>query len=268
MATTISSLNYNYYHNEIKNETFHNQQPKKIMSYENIPTLEGDSLDHGKIHHHSKNGTNGTITFPLKSKILRNVIFKGYNLNENNNTITKGSLLFCLAENKNNKNIGTKKEEDICTVVDLETLNILLAIYYGKQKENNEEKDEEEFPYWKRWHFVGYLRNELHQTVKAKGYRLLNIDVSGVTQGKNYWNRDHEIQQRNELFVVLKKQWIRGAGKHVYQWIPMTGHSVFDDNIPQKEKNNNVICVGSILKNKDDANNNNNDHEKFISIYL
>ena len=142
MLTSIPSLSYNYYHNEIKNYTFNNQEPKKISSRENIPSLEGDPLNHEILHHQSKNGT---ITFPLKAKIMRNPIIKGYvNNNTMEKTFTKGSLLFCL------------EEEDVCTIV---------------EEDDNHEK-EKNVPYWKRWNFVGYVRNELEQTQKAKGYHL------------------------------------------------------------------------------------------------
>jgi len=267
MSTTgISPLSYNYYHNETKNMTFNNEQPKKTFSYENISSMEGDPLNHGTIHHHSKNVTNGTITFPLKAKILKNN--KKYDINSNN--LTKGSLLFCFSEENemNHNNIGTKKEDDVCTIVDLETLNHLLALHYGK-KENEEKDNKKGNPYWKQWNFVGYLRNELHQTVKAKGYRLLNVDVSGVTQTKNYWNHGNNnnynetIQRGNELFLVLKKQWIHKVGKNVYQWIPQI--TSYSSNNQEKQS---VIYVGSVLENKHINYHNHKDNEEFISIFF
>lgn len=143
---TIPSLSYNYYHNEIKDGTFHNEQPKGIASYGNISSLEGDPLDHGTIHHHSKNTTNGTITFPLKAKITRNI--KRYD--PNGNGLTKGSILFCLAEDQNNSGIRAKKEDDVCTFMGLGGLGFLLAFHYGKKGDDIEDisaRKDEEFPY-------------------------------------------------------------------------------------------------------------------------
>lgn len=264
MSTSIPSLSYNYYHNETKNDTFKNEQPKRIASYGNISTLEGDPLDSGKIHHHSKNATNGTITFPLKAKIMRNKKENDFN----GNILTKGLLLFCFAEDQNDNNdIQTKKEDDVCTIVDLETLNILLAQHYGKKENEMEDtlykEEKKPISYWKRWNFVGYVRNELHPTAKAKGYRLLNVDVSGVTRTKNYWNHlgnNHEIQRGTELFLVLQKRWIHKVGKHVFQWIPIIGYPA---NHQEKEY---LICIGSVLENNKYVNY--NDDEKLIDIYF
>jgi len=247
MLTSIPSLSYNYYHNKINNNTYDNEQQKRISSYQDIPSLEG------QLHYQSNNGTNGTITFPLKAKILRNM----KNLEVPENMLSKGSLLFCLVDDQNNH---LNREEDVCTIVDLETLNVLLVLHYGKKE--NEKNDEKEriVPYWKQWNFVGYLRNELHQTTKTKGYRLLNVDVSGVTQTKNYWNHNNNdekvIKQGSELLLVLKKQWVRNVGKFVYQWITHVGFPQLNQEVEF------YLRVGSILENKNDTN------KEFLNIFV
>lgn len=111
---------------------------------------------------------------------------------------------------------------------------------------------------------MGYVRNELTQTAKSKRYRLLNVDRSGVSQTKNYWNHHNdnqtEIEQGSELFLVLKKQWIRGVQKYVYQWIPTIGYPILSDQIKEH-----VLYVGSVLENKDIHY---NDDKKLVHVFF